>query len=273
MRFQHLARVGEQLAGAVAHHLVLEDLGVIAGELPGAEERRPVDALDQLVQRVFGEDARVGALGVAVHARLGRHVGRPVDLEGVGARHRERHQLFLAAGRALHPDGLVFGRDVAGEVRRLRARLRDQRGANADGAAGVEHVHGGAFVAWCDPERGVDLRGRGAADQQRHLEALARHLLGHRHHLVERGRDQAREADHVGLVVVGGLEDFLERHHDAEIDDLEIVALEHDADDVLADVVDVALDRGHDDLALGLRGLGMTILPLGFEASVFCASI
>ena len=44
-------------------------------------------------------------------------------------------------------------------------------------------------------------------------------------------------------------------HHDAEIDDLEIVALEHDADDVLADVVDVALDGGKNDAAgrLALR--------------------
>jgi hypothetical protein len=45
-------------------------------------------------------------------------------------------------------------------------------------------------------------------------------------------------ADHVGLVVVGALQDVLERHHDAQVDDLEIVALEHDADDVLADVVE-----------------------------------
>jgi hypothetical protein len=42
-----------------------------------------------------------------------------------------------------------------------------------------------------------------------------------------------------------GLRILVRRHHDAEIDDLVIVALEHDADDVLADVVDVALDRRH----------------------------
>src|SRR3546814_15079827 len=39
----------------------------------------------------------------------------------------------------------------------------------------------------------------------------------------------------------------------AEVDDLEAVALEHDADDILADIVDVALDRRHHDLALALR--------------------
>ena len=47
-----------------------------------------------------------------------------------------------------------------------------------------------------------------------------------------------------------GLQDLRRRHHDAEIDHLVIVALEHDADDVLADVVHVALDRRHHDLAV-----------------------
>ena len=44
---------------------------------------------------------------------------------------------------------------------------------------------------------------------------------------------------------------------DPEVDDLEAGALEHHPDEVLADVVDVALDRPDDDLADGLRaGLG-----------------
>ena len=45
---------------------------------------------------------------------------------------------------------------------------------------------------------------------------------------------------------------FARRHHDAEIDHLVIVALEHDADDVLADVVHVALDGRHHDLAVAV---------------------
>jgi hypothetical protein len=46
---------------------------------------------------------------------------------------------------------------------------------------------------------------------------------------------------------------FCRRHHHAEIDHLVIVALQHDADDVLADVVHVALDGGQHDLAGGGR--------------------
>ena len=44
------------------------------------------------------------------------------------------------------------------------------------------------------------------------------------------------------------VEDLRRRHHHAEIDHLVVVAREHDPDDVLADVVDVTLDGGHEDL-------------------------
>ena len=47
-------------------------------------------------------------------------------------------------------------------------------------------------------------------------------------------------------------EDLRGRRHHAEIDDLVIVAGEHDADDVLADVVHVALDGREHDRARGL---------------------
>jgi hypothetical protein len=76
------------------------------------------------------------------------------------------------------------------------------------------------------------------------------------HHLVQRGGDQAGKADHVGAVLVGGLEDVLPRHHHAKVDDLEAVALQNHADDVLADVVDVALDGGHHHLAFAGSGAG-----------------
>ena len=46
----------------------------------------------------------------------------------------------------------------------------------------------------------------------------------------------------------------LHRHIAAKVDDLEAVVLEDDADDVLADVVDIALDGGEDDAALAGPG-------------------
>ena len=69
------------------------------------------------------------------------------------------------------------------------------------------------------------------------------------HHLLQRRGDQPGQADHIGALLARRLEDLVRRHHDAEIDDLVVVALQHDADDVLADVVHVALDGGHHDTA------------------------
>jgi hypothetical protein len=57
----------------------------------------------------------------------------------------------------------------------------------------------------------------------------------------------------IGVALARDGEDLLRRHHHAEVDDLEVVALEHDADDVLADVVHVALDGRNDDEALRAR--------------------
>ena len=45
---------------------------------------------------------------------------------------------------------------------------------------------------------------------------------------------------------------FSRRNHHAQVDDFIVVAAEHDADDVFADVVDVAFDGGQQHLAAAL---------------------
>ena len=65
----------------------------------------------------------------------------------------------------------------------------------------------------------------------------------------------------IGLLVERRLQNPIARHHHAEIDDLVAVAAEHDADDVLADVVDVALDGRQDDLALARVRRRLSALP------------
>ena len=55
---------------------------------------------------------------------------------------------------------------------------------------------------------------------------------------------------------------FSRGDHHAEVDDLVVVAAEDDADDVLADVVDVALDGGHQDLAALRSGRRPSPSPL-----------
>jgi len=112
-------------------------------------------------------------------------------------------------------------------------------------------VHRARRILRRDLHGGVRRAGGGAADQQRQGEAAAVHLPGDMHHLVERGRDEAGEADEIGLFFARGGEDLFAWHHHPEVDDLVVVAGEHDADDVLADVVHITLDGGHDDPALG----------------------
>ena len=98
---------------------------------------------------------------------------------------------------------------------------------------------------------GMLLGGGGAADEQGRVDARAFQFLGDGDHLVERGRDQAGQADEVGLQALGLGDDLLGGRHHAEVGDGVVVAGEHDADDVLADVVDVALDRRDEEGALG----------------------
>ena len=122
-----------------------------------------------------------------------------------------------------------------------------------------------------DLDRRVLGAGGRAADQQRHREPLALHLAGDVHHLVERRRDQARQADDVDLVLPRLVQDVLAGDHHAQVDDLVIVAGEHDADDVLADVVDVSLDGGHEDLAA--RRCARAAVPPAAMALAFSASM
>ena len=144
---------------------------------------------------------------------------------------------------------------------RRRAASAGGRRSSSDGgdrhrARGVLHPHHRPVVLLVDLDRGVGARRRRAADEQRDGEPLALHLRGDVDHLVQAGVIRPRQPDHVGADLAGGVEDLLGRHHHAEVDDLVVVALEHDADDVLADVVDVALDGRHHDRAVGVLGGG-----------------
>ena len=139
--------------------------------------------------------------------------------------------------------------------------LVHQGAGHADRPRRVGHVDDRAVVLGLDLDRGVRPRRRRAADQQRQLEPLALHLAGEVAHLLERRRDQPGQPDQVRAGLPRRVEDPAGRDHHAEVDDLVVVAGEHDADDVLADVVDVALDRGHDDPPVRTRRAGLALLP------------
>ena len=194
-----------------------------------------------------------GLLHDQVRAR--RAVAGPVDRRAVRARRVERQDHLRRrcgrrAARAASRSRSARSASSAGPL-----LVGQQRGDDRHRARRVLHPDDRAVVLLVDLDRGVRARRRGAADQQRDVEALALHLGGEVDHLVQRRRDQPGQPDDVGVVLLGGVEDLLRRHHHAEVDDVVVVALQHDADDVLADVVDVALDRRHDDRAVAAPGV------------------
>src|SRR5271166_290163 len=130
--------------------------------------------------------------------------------------------------------------------------VAQEAGGHGHGAAGIQNVHYRLAVVRRNFDGGVGPARRCSADEQRQLETLTLHLASHMDHLVERGRDKATEADHVRLHCFGAFEDLFAGDHHTHIDDLIVVAGEDDADNVLADVVNIALDGCENDLALRL---------------------
>ena len=116
-----------------------------------------------------------------------------------------------------------------------------------------------------DLDGGVNSARRGAANEQGHVEAFALKLGGDEAHFIQRRRDEAGQADDVDLLLARNVENLGGGSHHAEVYHFVIVALEHDADDVLADVVNVALHSRHQHLA-GLLALACRVqLHVGHE--------
>src|SRR5262245_27374701 len=90
---------------------------------------------------------------------------------------------------------------------------------------------------------------RTAADDRRGDAALAHQFEVHLHH-VGRLDQQTAHADRVGALGARRLEDPLDRHLDAEVDDAVAVVADDDVDEVLADVVHVAAHGGDHERAL-----------------------
>ena len=126
-------------------------------------------------------------------------------------------------------------------------------------------VDDGSRVDRGDLHRRVEFRGRGPADDDRDAEPAAFEFLANMDHLVERRGDQPAQADALCAPCHGFIDDALRFDHYAQVADLVAVAGHHHRDDVLADVVHVALDGGQNDAALAgaaLALLGNDVLDL-----------
>eukprot|EP00053_Salpingoeca_punica_P018065 m.175524 g.175524 ORF g.175524 m.175524 type:complete len:1311 (+) comp17350_c0_seq2:4566-8498(+) len=257
---QHGLGVVVQLLGLGADGGVVEDLRVVAvrvstAQLPRLEKRLPVDVGQNAAELDAVEHLDTEEVGLV------RRVAAEVNLQLLLAGHSQRHiDAVFHRLKVLLANLLVLLLDVGGKV--VAGTLVEQGGHGHDRLGRVQNVHDRVAVALRDLHGGVDLGRGGAADEQRDLHAGALHFLGDIDHLVERGSDEARETDDVGLVLDGGLEDLRAGCHDTEVDDLVVVAAEHNSDNVLANVVHVALDRGNDNNAVVaglLRGAGRKV--------------
>src|SRR6185437_13260541 len=93
-----------KIAGGLADDGVRQHLGELAGELPGIEERHPVDVPEQLLERIRLESVDSRGPGGR------RRECRPLDPATVGAslRQTDLRQLQLLAGMLFAPARVIF---------------------------------------------------------------------------------------------------------------------------------------------------------------------
>src|SRR5258708_30981149 len=130
--------------------------------------------------------------------------------------------------------------------------VAQKAGRNGHCSAGVEDVDYWLAVMRRNLDGGVTAACGCPPDQKRQLEALTFHLSSHMYHLVERRSDQPAESDHVRLFRLGAFEDLFAGDHHAHVDDFVVIAGKHNADNILAYVMNVTFDRREYDFSLRL---------------------
>ncbi len=237
--FQEDQGVGVETPGLRPHHRILQDFGEAAPQLPSMEKGRPVDVLLQVGQRIVGVDAQPQKFR---NFRIPRPVQSCGVFPGLGERQKflRRPPAFKILARFL-----LLGADFCDELPALFGGKKLLR--HSHHPRGIDHVHHRPFVDGGDFHGGVGGTGRRPADQQGQVHLLPLHLRGHRHHFIQRRGDQPAQTDHIHPVRFGLSQNFLARHHHAKIDDFVAVAGQHHAHDVFSNVVDIPLDRGHEN--------------------------
>src|SRR5262245_41993901 len=105
---QHRLRIIEQRARRLPDGGVVQDRWILADELPGRKERRPVDEGPKLLDRIVREH-----LGAEEGRPRRQLVARPVELERIRSRALEREPLLvLLSARMRGGDAGIFVADV-----------------------------------------------------------------------------------------------------------------------------------------------------------------
>ena len=114
---------------------------------------------------------------------------------------------------------------LAVTLEKVGTLLGTEQAANGrHGARGVVHMNHGVGIPRRDLDRRVRLTGRGAANQQREPAAGPFQFPCHMNHLVQRWSYQPTQADDVNILFTSLLENPFAGRHDAQVDDLVIIA-------------------------------------------------
>ena len=89
----------------------------------------------------------------------------------------------------------------------------------------------------------MECRCRRTTHKERYADARLLQFARHATHLVERWGDKAAQTDEIYLVLLCRADYLLRLDHHTQVNDLEVVARQYHAYDVLADVVHIALHR------------------------------
>ena len=256
---EHALAIAEHTLGFRTHHLVFQDGGEGAGQIPGLEERAPVDEGFQFSQIEVFEDP------LANEFRRGRLVSGPIQARRVRSclDQWQQRRLFFVGVQLAHLG--VVGVEF---VDVLRGLVTQQALRHAHAARGVGHINHRAFVMRRDFHSGVHPAAGGTPDQQRDFAQaeviVLLHFTGHVLHLFQARGDQARQADDVRAFHLGTRQDLVAGHHHAHVHHVKVVALQDHGDDVFANVMHIAFDRGNHDLALGFH-----VFACGFLQTLF----
>ncbi len=129
----------------------------------------------------------------------------PIDRRLAFAGFRKSQQLlgFRPVGG---PQFLLF--PVVFFRERLPALIILELAHHANGPRSIGDVNHRLAVMRSNLDRRVDPAGGGAADQERNRETFALQFPGHVHHLIERGCNEAAQADQVRIGFPGGFSRF-----------------------------------------------------------------
>jgi hypothetical protein len=125
--------------------------------------------------------------------------------------------------------------------------LIEQSTDNTNSARGIGNMNGRLAVFWGNLDGSVNARRGGSTNQQWQVHATTFHLLSNVDHLIERGSNETRQTNDIDVLRDSGVENLLAGDHNTHVDDTVVVATKNDTNNVLSDIMDVALNGSEKD--------------------------